>query len=1579
MANLENNNENENKKSLGRSLEDSVEKGVENVQKNIKNAKELAEDFIQKPGKTTKEYIEQTSKDVVSVKWWAKLLQVLFWSVLILIISFVIIVNLPMTKNWAAQKVMVKLNEDLKTKIYFDKIDVNYFGDVTIHQLFVKDYKNFPFLKAEELYADSDWFSIISNSRNLRFQSMSLKNMDLKVITYKGDSISNFIRFVDLFDDGKPSTHKTPFQLKSRIFVKDSKVSIVNENIEGEGRNWMNAENVNLIIPELRVKGPEVYAQINNLNFVTERWGKKHRVNTFTTNLTLNKKYLFLDDLTMDSGASLLQGDIKFNLHNGRWGDFSNKVKWEMSLIRGSQISGYDISYFKPNWDNYTPINVSGQMQGVLNDFTLTDFFIHTPQVNIRTKETKVKNILEDQFLISAQQLSTDFTYQNLRSIMPTFIAKKMKTFADPFGRIKYDGMAQVTPQQVYIPNANLITEIGQAKVKNFYLTEYSSDLPKYNGYLELQNFNTAAISKSKEVGLLSGNFTVKGQSFEVDKIRLETQSKIDRVEILGKDYHNIVLNGILDHRQYSGLVSINDPQAKAVVNGQIDFRIPRILMDIKANVDYLNIAYLTGQKTRQNFSGSVEGKIAMSNVNDMNLDVNLNQVKLSNGNQNYSIPNGKLKAFFENGNRIVSAEMPGAVTGKISGKFNLEDLAGMLQNGIEKILVSPAPKKIYKGQDFSMNFKIEQGLLHYFLPTVNIPKGANIDGVFTGSSNNLVLNMEAQKLFYLMDKKENKEESISESKISKDSIIVDQLSVHINTANKTEQIFAHADRAQMQKNIFKEITLSGTNPDGNLLHLATQFKYGSREDELQNQLKDYAINLNQSVNSSGDLVFKFEPTQIDYNGVLWAIDTDPTLDHSITYRKKTGDFLIKNLKIFSDESFVFVKNAQYQSGDTFKVDGEVKNFQVEKIFQVLNKENDNQITGIANGNFSIEKKGKILQPLINLKAENLKMNLEDLGNLTFTVTNSEIPNVFNVEGRLGTGNIIGNNKLQLSGTVDFNASSPKLNLATQLDDFDVAFAQQFVGSVFSKMRGKANGILNINGNFDNIDYNGDIALKGFGMKLGFTGVDYSFDDTTISIAKGLAFLNDIGVKDGRKNSKGSISGLIRFETLSSLAVDLVMRADNLLVLDTTQKDFDLFWGRVYGRGTVNISGPVSALNLESDPQNPFKALNNSTFTFNSSSNTSVDEFKMLRFLKRDTEGKIEVEEKKKTGANMNVDLIAAVDKGTTVNVLIGGELGNISVRGASDKLRFKMSRTGTIEMSGNYVVDNGTFISKAILERTFQITKGSSIQWDGNPMTPDLNITATYLRTVSNANKYLQMNNIPPMNIQLTTKITQKLNNPLIELGVEAPDASSQLKEALAEKMNNKDERTIQFGSILVLDSFNISSVGISGLNLGSTLESSGYSMLFKQLGSVLNALSDFYQLDLDYISGDPSSNTGDRAIANVSFSLSPRVKLKTGLGIPITHTENTTNQFLSGQGIMEYDWSKNNDGTRIFRVYSKPSNIGLIPGTGNTGANQSYGVGVVYSKSFNYLFNKKEKDKTQKSNSLHNKLDSIKQDSVK
>jgi len=163
MANLENNHDKD-KKSIPEKVGDSVQKGVENVQDTVKDAANLAKDAVQHPVETAQEFGKQAAKDVTSVKWWSKLLLILFWTGLSLVILGAIAINLDVTKQWAARQALQVLNQDFKAEMKTGDIDVNYFGDVTVKHLRIKDYKGMEFIKAREFRAKSNWIALAANA-----------------------------------------------------------------------------------------------------------------------------------------------------------------------------------------------------------------------------------------------------------------------------------------------------------------------------------------------------------------------------------------------------------------------------------------------------------------------------------------------------------------------------------------------------------------------------------------------------------------------------------------------------------------------------------------------------------------------------------------------------------------------------------------------------------------------------------------------------------------------------------------------------------------------------------------------------------------------------------------------------------------------------------------------------------------------------------------------------------------------------------------------------------------------------------------------------------------------------------------------------------------------------------------------------------------------------------------------------------------------------------------------------------------------------------------------------------------------
>lgn len=1529
---------------------------------------------IEKTQKTTstKEVAPQPQKKEL---WWLRAIRFFFIGLAVLFISFLVVINLPWVKNKIAQRAIDMLNNQYTTTFKTDNVEVNFLGDVVITGISATDHHHFTFAKAKKIVAHSDWLALISNTRDLKFQKLTLEGLDLKVITYKGENQDNFTKYIAKFDTPKDPT-KPPSKFTSRIEIIDSKVSIVNQN-KGRDGLWLKAEKVNAYASDVRTVGPDVKLKLNRMSFVTERWGKKHILETLSGNVKMSREKLELKDLVFSTNQSLLQGDLILNMNpKTRFQDFNNKVIWDLNIKLGSVLSGYDISYFVKNWDNYQRYGLVGKMKGTLNDFILKDFIFRAKDNEISTPEIKFSKLMAGDFSIKTNKILAKLTYPSLRSSLPTFIAQKMGNFADDFGLIRYNGLADINKNRV-IAKGQLNTSVGQAQILSFQLTDFSSKKLNYQGVVVLEDFNAKAITKKDEVRLISGKFDIKGEGFDLNTLSLTTKSNITSIQLLDKTLRNIGIDGSLVAKQFNGMIHLGDDQARGVIDGKFDFSKPKIFADFQANMDYLNLGYFGIVKGNSTFTGKVNGSLSMTNINDLDLYADLNDVTLG-GDKNIHIPNGNVKITTENGNRLVAVDMPGVATGQVVGRFNLGDLGGMFQEAMNKVLAGNTVKRYYREQSFTMDFDVDQKLIDFIEPNIKIKNGARISGNFVGNSVDLSLDILAPSLTYIMEKKEeiteadrlfaqsNPEYTVREG-VKRDSVMVDSIALKINTMDAENYWSANVSRVEYQKNILKDISLKAQK-EQEKVKIAINLLVGTLEKEKNNQMAHYVANIEQSVNANGDYVVRFVPTEFKFNNTSWLVDTSPELNHSVVYRKKTKDFQVNNLRLYSDDSEILI-NGIFKSGKDFDFSGEVKNMEIDKLWAVLQRDSNMKLEGLANGTLHIKMNQNLLQPLVDIQVDNIKVNDNLIGNLVMNAGNSGQPNVYSVDAKIHNSELFSDEMLSLTGTINNNTTSPTLDLKAKLNEFNVSVAQIFVKDIFSNFRGKASGEVDITGTLKDIRYGGDIAMKDFGLKVNFSGVDYTFDDTVITVSNGNLIFNLVGIKDSRTNSKGTISiGTLDLSDPSNIGAELLIRADNLMLLNTTQRDFDLFWGMIYAKGDIFVGFHKNTLKIDAKAD----VLSNSVFTLNSGSASSVDEFKMLRFLQEDEGGNIEVAERVRTGLALDVNLDVTMDKSSTVNVLVGDQIGDISVRGETQNMKFNLDKTGRISMYGGYFVDSGTYVSKAILEKNFQIQKGSSIQWNGDVMNPELDITANYNALVSNMGEYLSVGRLPAVNVTLQTKITNTLKNPVITPEVTAPQVSSQIREVMNTKMATEEEKILQFASVLALGNFNVAQTS------GFSAVSSGVNVFFKQLSSAFNSISNDFQIDLDYIKGSESSNTGDRANTSMRINVSPRWKIKTGVGVPLSRSINTQNNYLSGEGIIEYDWSKTIDGSKIFRAYSKPSNVGLVTGS-SAAANQSYGGGVVVSYGFDRIFPKRKSSKKQKNSKNQIPKDTIRQDTVK
>ena len=123
---------------------------LENINdiKNIKNLREKTKTINKKPKKNI----------------FIRILSYILGGLIGLFVILLITLNLDITKDWIAQKAIEALNKDFNVKISANQVKIDFFGDVNIHNLKVKDNHQLDFISVPLVEAKSDWIGLIGDA-----------------------------------------------------------------------------------------------------------------------------------------------------------------------------------------------------------------------------------------------------------------------------------------------------------------------------------------------------------------------------------------------------------------------------------------------------------------------------------------------------------------------------------------------------------------------------------------------------------------------------------------------------------------------------------------------------------------------------------------------------------------------------------------------------------------------------------------------------------------------------------------------------------------------------------------------------------------------------------------------------------------------------------------------------------------------------------------------------------------------------------------------------------------------------------------------------------------------------------------------------------------------------------------------------------------------------------------------------------------------------------------------------------------------------------------------------------------------
>ena len=204
--------------------------------------------------------------------------------------------------------------------------------------------------------------------------------------------------------------------------------------------------------------------------------------------------------------------------------------------------------------------------------------------------------------------------------------------------------------------------------------------------------------------------------------------------------------------------------------------------------------------------------------------------------------------------------------------------------------------------------------------------------------------------------------------------------------------------------------------------------------------------------------------------------------------------------------------------------------------------------------------------------------------------------------------------------------------------------------------------------------------------------------------------------------------------------------------------------------------------------------------------------------------------------------------------------------------------------MYGDYTVDNGIYDFKygGFINKPFIIQKGGTISWEGSPYNANLDLVAIYKAKANPGVLSGNFNFNRNIDVDLITKITGKLFNSKRDLDIKLINVDPSIANELEFVLTNRNQKNIQFVSLLAFGNFTNNNRGVFDTNATLT------STVASAFSSFLNNSDSKLQLGVDYKSAEINRDlnqiiTDNQLGVSLNAKLNERLIINGKLGVPV------------------------------------------------------------------------------------------------
>lgn len=1482
--------------------------------------------------------------------------------------------QIPKIQTKFLNKISFLISENTGFDIKIGHANLTWFDHMILKNVRLYDHQNdSTLISVENIHVNFKLYDFIFN-RQLNADKLELGRPYVHLIKESDSTDVNISRFItdlkNIFKKNRKRKEKKTSLTLDEIIIKDGIFTYNDMRYEpvSEGKDYRHFafDSIQAHISYFGFINDSLGMNINYFSSIDPK--KQLDIEKFVSKFSFTKEQMTFAKLQLNTKRSTIKDSLVFRYSDpANFKYFNDSISFYANL-KNSTFSLDDVALFSPALKNINKdISFKGQVSGTVNRLSVSNFYI----------ESKGGSYLVGQA-----------HFNGLPNIKETFIDLEVKnstlnpydiiSFADPKFEEQISNMGVMKFQGNYIgfisdfvSHGELYSAVGQVKTDLNVKIEQNGKA-RYSGALALEHFDLSSILKNQnQIKHITLRGNINGSGLNENTADFKLKAKVDSLEIKDYTYRNLSTNGHFKLGFFDGHLAAKDPNLSFNGDVSVDLKDARNRLNVKVKLDTVNLKPIGFTKQEVSLSSDIDLDMKGLKIDDLVGYITLYDSKLAYEGKMLNIDSLKFLSSLIESNRLIHFETDG-LTGSMQGDFKnsvfiktigefYKEVRLSLNNNEEDLTQYYAEKSQKELEQY--NVKIDLNLwdlnkfIQPFYPDFSISKEVILHGSFVQDS------ISRLNLYGAID-------SLNLNNISADKNYLDlNISKEYYSRTTLASAFAASSHQRWSDKYDTENAYTDIIWHDDSMSIALNIE----QPQFSNHLA-----LESSVLFFTDSTqFHFQNSNIEVLGKKWLWDQSNRITH------KDGEWTFNSVKASNGPEKLEVSGMYTLASDkSLYID--LREFNIQNIQSLVS----NNIEGTLDGRIKIKRQEE--NDLIegNLIARALKIDGFLLGNL-FGVSYWE-----SEQERLAMNlDLIHNNhkNIEIKGLYYPKKEFNQLDLQASFDSASLKIAEPFVKKNFTKLGGIASGKFSIKGSPSypilkgtGTINNGEILINYLNTKYKFNG-DILFEENEIS-TKNL-------ILEDTEHNKAHLVGGIFHDGFKNPVLDFQGEFENFKLLNTTAADNNAYYGTAYGTGSVNFLGAVDNIQITAEAQTSKGT--RLSIPLGQSSDSKIEQKEYIEFVDLKDEQNVkkiieEVHTKEKLkikGIELDFNLEFTPD--AYVELIFDIQSGDIIRGRGNGNIELEINTDGDFTMFGDYTIENGgyNFTLYNIINKEFDIKKGSTISWYGDPYGANLNILASYRQLTSLAplmTKFLDPEDINSPETRkkypsiVDLKLKGNLLSPTINFDIniedyppnnQLPNSSVTLDEVVtafkAKLRNNEQEMNRQVFSLIILRKFSSeNSFQVNSQTIGNSLSE----FVSNQLSYWATQVDENLEVDVDLAGlSDDAYNTFQLRLS-YTF-LDGRLRVTRGGNLPNQETKGDVSTII-GDWTVEYLLTE--DGRFRVKMYSRSDLDDISTQLGES--NFETGFSLQYIKSFDQLNqilsdNRKKNISQRKNDSKSNK----------